>query len=323
MPSQDRERPDTTPFRRALVIGNPIAGRGRAERAASEIVVGLERRGLDVELHTTRCRGDAIERVLGRHPGVDLIVSIGGDGTLREVFEGVGGDDVPVAVLPLGTANVLSLDLGLPRDPQGTLRMIERGATTRLDVAVANGKTSFLVTGVGLDAAAVAEVERLRRGPISKASYVAAMLRTLRTYRAPRLSVELDGAVLDEPVGAVLISNVIHYGGVFRLSRERRLDDGRFEVYLFRDGRTVAMGVAALRAFAGRLPGGTCRMECARRVRVTSRDPVPYHVDGDAGGELPLEFEVSPVQRRILVPRPVGGRGTCSHDPRPTPERPR
>lgn len=308
MPSQDPERPDRPPFRRALVIGNPVAGRGRAERAASEIVAGLERRGLEAELHTTRCRGDATERVVRRDPAVDLIVSIGGDGTLREVLEALGGDDVAVAVLPFGTANVLSLDLKLPREPEGTLRMIERGATTRLDVAFANGRTSFLVTGVGLDAAAVAEVERARRGPISKSAYVTAMLRALRTYRAPELQVELDGVPLGEQVGAVLISNVIHYGGVFRLSRERRLDDGRFEVYLFRDGSTGALALSALRAFAGRLPGGSCRLECARRVRVTSREPVPYHVDGDAGGETPLEFEVSPHQRRIVVPASLVGR---------------
>jgi YegS/Rv2252/BmrU family lipid kinase len=295
--------PTSGGFRRALVVGNPVAGRGRGEASARRVALGLERRGLEVELHLTACRGDARDKVAARAGEVDLLVSVGGDGTLREVLEGAGDDRVPVAVVPFGTANVLSLDLGLPRDVEGALAVIERGATARIDVARANGALSFLVTGVGLDAATVEEVERARRGPIGKGAYVTAMLRALRRYRAPVLAVELDGVADPEPAGAVLISNVVHYGGVFRLDAGRELDDGRFEVYLFREAGPLAMAGAALRALLGRLPGGGCEMRRARTVRVTSPDPVPYHVDGDFGGRTPLDFEVSPQQRRILVPR--------------------
>jgi YegS/Rv2252/BmrU family lipid kinase len=288
--------------RRTLVIANPIAGSGRGERAAREIAEGLRARGGEVELHLTRGRGDAVERVTAERANFDQLVSVGGDGTLREVLEGLDGERTPVAIYPLGTANVLSIDLALPRDVPGLLRVIERGRTQTLDVARVNGHLSFLVSGVGLDARAVREVELARRGPISKSTYIGAMLRALRGYKAPELALEIDGERLDFPVGQVLISNIVHYGGVFRLSSQRALDDGFWEVYLFRDARLHAMAAAGLRGFFASLPGGSCEMRRARRVRVTSSEPVAYHVDGDFRGETPLDFEVSPVRRTVLVP---------------------
>jgi diacylglycerol kinase (ATP) len=290
------------PFRRALVIGNPIAGRGRGESSARALSAGLEAMGLEVELHLTRARGDGVGRVAARHSEIDLVVSVGGDGTLREVLEGLDGEHTPVAVFPLGTANVLSLDLKLPRDVAGTLRVISGRKTQLLDVARVNGHLSFLVSGVGLDARAVREVELARRGPISKSSYVTAMLRALRGYRPPELALEIDGVSVAGPVGMLLISNIIHYGGVIRLDADRALDDGVWEVYVFRNAGIPALAAAALRGFFSHLPGGSCEMLRARRVRVTANEPVAYHVDGDFRGETPLEFEVSPVRRTVLVP---------------------
>ena len=83
---------------------------------------------------------------------------------------------------------------------------------------------------------------------------------------------------------------------------ERALDDGLFEVYLFRKARPLPMAAAALRGFLSHLPGGSCEMVRATRVRVTAREPVPYHVDGDFGGRTPLDFAVSAQRRRILIP---------------------
>jgi YegS/Rv2252/BmrU family lipid kinase len=289
-------------FRRALVIANPIAGRGRGERAARVAVETLERCGVSAELHLTLARGDAAQRARSRASDVDLLVSVGGDGTLREVFDGTGDERVPVGIVPMGTANVLSLDLGLPREPRAAVEAMLTGHAQAIDVARVNGALGFLVTGVGFDAGVVEELERRRSGPITKASYVAAMLRMLRAYSPPQLSLELDGQRVAGPVAMVLASNIVHYGGVLRLARDRQLDDGLFEVYMFRDGRIGALLGASLRGVLGRLPGGSTEMRRARRLRITSPTPVPYHVDGDFGGHTPLELEVSATRRRILIP---------------------
>ena len=290
------------PFRRALVVANPIAGRGHGRGVGREVLEGLSRMGVPAELHLTRERGDGRARVRGMDAEIDLVVSVGGDGTLREVLDGVVRPDVVVGAVPMGTANVLSLDLGLPRDVDRALEVMAGRKTTPIDLALANGHLSFLVTGVGLDAIAVREVEARRSGPITKLSYVAAGLRALEGYRPPHLCVEIDGSVQPGRYGQVLISNIINYAGALKLAPDRQLDDGLYEVYLFPSGKLLPLFMNALHGVVGHLPGGGVTMQRAREVRVTSDRPVPIQVDGDFKGETPLEFAVTERQVRLLVP---------------------
>jgi diacylglycerol kinase (ATP) len=291
------------PYRRALVIANPIAGRGRARLAAEGLSSELRRIGIANALHFTGGRGDARRRVQEIGPEVDLVVCVGGDGTLGEVLAGLGDRDVPVALLPAGTANVLSLDLHLPREVEGVVDAISGGKTIRIDTARVNGeRLSFLVTSVGFDAMIVHEVEARRRGPISKSTYLAAGLRVLERYRPPHLAVEVDGRPLEGRYAQVIVSNVVHYGGFRVLAGDRELDDGLYEVYLFRKGSRASLFACALRALVRGLPGGTCTRVRARRVRITSETPVPCQVDGDAFGETPVEIGVHLVQSRLVVP---------------------
>ena len=298
--NQEQLHPDA-PVRRALVIANPIAGRGYGEQVAREVVVGLERLGVGAELFLTAGPGDGRARVRCMEPEFDIVVSVGGDGTLREVFDGLTDERTPVGVVPMGTANVLGLDLGLPRDVDRVIEVLCGGKTATLDMAKVNGHLSFLVTGIGLDGMVVRELEARRTGPITKWSYVGAVLRARRNYAPPELTVELDGELLDGTFGLCLIGNIIHYGGVMKLSPDRLLDDGRFEVYLFEQATPRRLISIAARGMLSDLRGA-CRVETAQRVRVTAEQPVPYQVDGDYRGETPVDFEVLDLRYRVLVP---------------------
>jgi len=298
-------------FRRALVLVNPIAGRGRARGAAEALVAGLTESGIECELHFTGARGDAMRRARSIEAEFDLAVSVGGDGTVGEVLEGLSGRQVPVAsvrgvpvaILPIGTANVMSLDLGIPRDVREVVQMIARGKITALDTARVNAsRLSFLVTSVGFDAAAVHEVEARRRGPITRFDYFTAGLRALWRYEPRRLAVEVDGRELPGRFALVIASNIVHYGGLKVLSADRRIDDGLFEVYLFAKGSRSSLLGYGIRALVSGLPGGSCTRLRARTIRITSDAPAPCQVDGDAFGETPVEIVVDPVQSRLVVP---------------------
>lgn len=280
---------------------NPIAGRGRANDRAQELARGLEELGIGAEIFRTAARGDAARRVAELAPEVDLVVTVGGDGTLGEVLSELP-TEIPVAVLPMGTANVLALDLGLPRRVPDLLAIIAAGRTVDIDTARVNGRLSFLVLGVGIDGEIVRDVERRRRGPITKAFYVQSILRCLWGNRPPRLRVWIDGESVAGHWGWVLVSNLIGYGGILRLSPQRKLDDGLYEVYLFPHGTRRALLRYGLLGLLGRLPGRSCKMVRARRVRVESDRPVPYEVDGDYAGVTPVEFEVLPERQRLIVP---------------------
>lgn len=290
-------------FHRALLVANPIAGRGRARAAAREMAAGLARRGIECETYATTARDDARIRVRCLSPDVDLVIAVGGDGTVREVLEGLVDRDVPIAILPLGTANVMSLDLGLPRDVDRALEMIAAGRTTRLDTARVNDRhLSFLVTGIGFDAMVVRELEARRTGAITKLDWGRAAWRTIAEYSPSALTVEIDGERIDGAFGHVLVSNIVHFAGFRTLCAERRIDDGFFEAYLFEESSKASLAGYALRGLLRRLPGGSCRMKRVKQIRVTSEIPVAVQVDGDWRGTTPVEIAVTGAQFRVVIP---------------------
>jgi len=294
------------PFQEIELVVNPIAGSGRAARAAEELSRLLVAQGARVRTHATTARGDARAHLLAQSRRAELLVAIGGDGTVREVFEGLEHDPVPVLVLPQGTANVLGLDLCLPRTAPGALQLL--GAHRRQAIDLAQVRTSqgrqlsFLVSGVGFDASIVHALERRRRGPIRKTSWIAAGWEVFRNWREPQLSVEIDGKPLEGRFGWVLFSNVIHYAGLRVLAPDRALDDGQFEVYLFEDCSRPGLLRHQLRAVLRGLPGGGCRRIRARSLKVDAPQPVPCQIDGDAAGSTPFAVEVLAQQRTLLVP---------------------
>ncbi len=289
------------PYSEVLIVANPVAGRGRGERAARELQSAIEAHGSRCTLALTTHRGDGARVVRERAGAFDLAIAVGGDGTVAEVLAGLPVE-VPIAVCSMGTANVLSLDLRLPRASDGIVSMLERGRTTELDVADVNGRTSFLVTGVGVDGEIVRRIDAERNGPITKWTYVRSSARAMLSWSPPSLTVVIDGRAVDGKWAWVLVSNIIGYGGFMKLSPERVIDDGLFEVFLFPRGTRLALLGYGLRGVLRHLPGGDCRMLRAKEVRIEASEPTPYQVDGDYGGITPVTVRVTGRRHRLCVP---------------------
>jgi diacylglycerol kinase (ATP) len=301
----------SSPYQRALLIANPIAGAGRGEARARALEKAVGEAGIEAELRLTTGAGDARRFAAERSSEVDVVVSIGGDGTLREILDGLqasGDTSTPVATLPMGTANVLAIDFRLPKTIHGVVELLRTGTTRDLDLGhIGTGEgestTSFLAIGAGLDGEVVQRLDAGRTGAISKFTYVPHVIRALVGYKPPVLRVALDGKPLHGTFGQVLIANVINYGGFLKLDPGTQSDDGLWEVYLWRRGNRRELSRSAIRGATSHLPGGPCTMLRAKRVEITSDAPTPYHVDGDAGGQTPLVFEVTGKRQAIVVPR--------------------
>jgi diacylglycerol kinase family enzyme len=288
--------------RNVLVIANPVAGRGRGERMAQRLAECLRAEGCDVELFATRARGDARDRAARVAGDVTAIVSVGGDGTLSEVLSGLRQRATPVAQLALGTANVLALDLRLPRDPAELARVVVAGRVQRVDLARVGDRLCFLGASAGYDARVVHGLERLRRGPITKFTWARAALTELCDYAPPQLTIVVDGKLEPGTFGMVLVANVVNDAGWPCLAADRALDDGRFEAYLFPARSRLGLLRHAARGIFARFPGGGVRRVQGRRFRVACSEPVALQVDGDAAGHAPFELRVEAEPCRILVP---------------------
>jgi diacylglycerol kinase (ATP) len=286
----------------ALLIVNPIAGRGRGQRVLARLEQGLRDAGVHTEVSVTRCAGDARRAACELGAGRDVVVAVGGDGTLNEVINGVPSG-CAVTQFPLGTGNVLAKELSLPRGAGRFCRMVREGRQRLLDLGTAAGRRFVSFVGIGFDAAITAAMESKRQGAIRMVHYVPSILRESVRWRFPRIEVSVDGGDPVAAGGFALVSSVRSYGGPLRPVPQAVHNDGLLDVCILPKGTRLSY----LRAFFAFLLG--CARACSgaryfrgRKCHATSDERVPYHLDGDTAGHLPVTIELLSEQLPVIIP---------------------
>ncbi len=292
-------------MRKARLIVNPISGSGKGKSLAPLILRALERQGMQGEIRFTESSDAAAQEAASVESDVDVVVAAGGDGTLNAVLGGLK-QQIPVALFPLGTANVLALELNLPTKPDAFAQMLLKGKTCSIDTMRANGRVGFFSLGVGFDGMMIEDLHLHRRGSIRKLSYLPVLWRCFWKYRTPRLRVIADGQIF-ENLSLALVANTKHYAGnVFSLSDQRQLDDGLYECYLFAGAGRVSLLRYLFQGVARRLASGRDpKIVKAKKIRIESMDSdfaVPFQIDGEFGGTTPVELEVIPNGMQIVIP---------------------
>ncbi|WP_459987126.1 diacylglycerol/lipid kinase family protein [Komagataeibacter kakiaceti] len=290
---------------------NPCAGGHRLGRVA-RFAHFLRQAGLDVEIGHTRFRAHATDlaRIAAQTPGCTHIVAAGGDGTIAEVAQGMAGSGCIMAILPLGTANVLARELALPFDDARTARIIAAGGSRtiwpgRLRSSTWDGLFVQMV-GVGFDAHVVHCVSTRLKSAIGRMAYVVSMSGALRRYGFPAMTVMVDG-VAHEVVSAI-ISKGARYGGKYVLAPHSMQGEKRFCVVLFHAagiGAVLRAGLALLRGHLVRQKGVT--VLTGARVEIPAPPALPVQSDGDARGFTPLCIDISDQPLRIAVASTGGG----------------
>jgi len=296
--------------RRIKIIVNPISGRGKAGRLARSVADVLRSRGCDVTIAETQRAGDA-RRLAAEVAGFDAVAAVGGDGTVNEVANGLPEGAPALGIIPSGTANVMAIELGLRRTPQALADAIAGGRERRWDLGIerVSGRRFLLFASAGYDAAVVHMFHAQRKGPIQMWQYIWWGLKSIMEYRVPRIAVELDGRELTRDAAWVQVSNVAAYGGPLVFTPRAKSDDGVFEVMVQHARRkrdVIRMFWAALLQYYLRIEYWMedATFHQARRVRLWAPDGkrVPVQVDGDPGGQLPMDAEIVPGGLRVLGP---------------------
>ncbi len=231
----------------------------------------------------------------------DVIVIAGGDGTINEVVNGLSLLSLPVAVLPLGTANVLAAELGLSARSSRLAHCVCEDATTEVYLPRANGRRFTMMVGVGFDAHVVAGVNcRLKRF-LGRMAYIVAFARMVRKFSYRCYEVTVDGRTYR--AASVIIANGHYYAGRFSCAPEARLDDPDLHVCLFlRTGRwsTLRYGLSLLLGSLHRR--GDVMILRGRSVEVRGKPGEPVQCDGDIATILPLSVRATGEKLRFLTP---------------------
>lgn len=288
-------------------ILNPQAG---LRAAATREAVERGRPGWrDYAVYLTREPGHATalarEAVAG---GAEVVLAVGGDGTVNEVACGVLGSRAALGIVPAGSGNGLARALRLPLRPARALAALETAERRAMDVGLLNGRLFLNVAGVGFDATvghAFHESGR-RGGRRGLVGYLRLSLRELRRYRAPRLVVQAEGREPLETVPFVLtFANGLQYGSGAVINPGAKLDDGLLEIAVFEQGPLPVLLAAGPRLFLGgleRLPG--YRRLAVTSATVTGAAPFAVHVDGDPEPATDrVLLELRPLALEVLVPQ--------------------
>lgn len=291
-----------------LVSVNPKAGARSGQSVVEQAVGMLREEGYCVEI--TRDIDHLAETAAAKLENGSLraVVAAGGDGTVSLVVNRTPAT-VPVIVLPLGTENLLAKYLNLTAKPERICRIIKRGAFVRLDAAQANDRVLLLMLSAGFDAAVVRRVEQQRSGHIRRLSYVKPIFETIRSYEYPELRIYSDleeSSAGTEPQIRAKWSFVVNlpcYAMGLGIAPDADGTDGRLDVCTFKEG-SLWKGLKYLAGVVMRRHQNwdDCVTLRSPRIRIESDAHVPYQIDGDFGGYLPVDIEVLPQRLTLLVP---------------------
>ena len=235
------------------------------------------------------------------------IVAAGGDGSIGSVASVLAGTDKPLGVLPLGTLNHFSKDLGIPPDLDEAARTVVRGRVARIDVGEVNGRIFVNNSGIGLYPRIVhrREQQREKLGWGKWPAFVWATLHTLHRHRSLDVVLASDGREIRRETPFVFIGNNFYEMEGFDVGTRERLDRGELSAYLAPGARPADFVILALRALLGRLRGSP-GFEVLRttELRIETRgDRARVANDGETAMlSTPLRYRILPGALRVIVP---------------------
>ncbi len=282
------------------LIVNSTSGSGRAKAMLGPLTEALRYRGFATEIHQTRCAGDAFAAAAQATANTFALLAIGGDGTINEVVSGNMENQIPVGLVPTGTANILAREFNLPWRVAGLCRLIENPEVFWIDAVRTTqlardvpARYTLAVASAGFDADVVQTFADARTGSIHMSQYVLPVMRKLYEYEAPALEVEIDGTVVDREATLVMMGNCRNYGGHFELTYDADPTDGLIDVCIFKGKRRWDLLRYLFGSIFKRIRHyGDHVYFRAREVVVRGPASRPFQMDGDPGGYLPVRFEV-------------------------------
>lgn len=229
--------------------------------------------------------------------GIRRVLSVGGDGTLHEVVNGIQDCPVAIGVLPLGTGNDFARSVGLPPSPEAVLRALARGSIRQIDVGEVHGERYVNIAGVGFDAEVARRVNAMRSKASGTVPYLMTAVREAFRYEPPVLSLARDGGVPGPecPLLMVAVGNTSTYGGGMRVCPEAVVDDGLLDVLVVQPLRAWALLSLLPRVFLGKhLGSASVSSGRAQRLTITGPSDTPLHADGELLPGLPATFTIHP-----------------------------
>ncbi|WP_151733507.1 diacylglycerol/lipid kinase family protein [Paenibacillus tengchongensis] len=292
----------------AMIIVNPSSGKEEAPQYAESARSALQAAGYTVTVRETLQEGDAADYCRSAcENGYHLVVSIGGDGTLHEVINGLEHQPhrPKLGIVPLGTVNDFARALRIPLDPEQAVSALTSPAVHKVDVGRMNNRLFINVVAAGPLAESLSGVSSEDKTRLGALAYLKEGVGALTggARSAHPLSIAYDGQLWEghAPLFVAALTNSV--GGFEKLAPEAAVDDGLLHCYIFQDLTLFSTLTAGLSLLLGNLKNHKDVIYFkAKQVSITSQDTVRTNVDGEEGPPLPVTLSTIPRYIEIIVP---------------------
>jgi YegS/Rv2252/BmrU family lipid kinase len=294
--------PDPTARRRALIIINPAAGRSRRTGAwLGQLTQELGALGCDALVRHATDPGDVERLARDAKPEFDVIAVGGGDGTINAAVNGTSGSARPLALLPLGTANVLAREIGLPRAPAALARLIVFGAARPVWPGRIGDRLFMTMTSSGFDAEIVAAVNPTLKRYLGRIAFAWAIIAALVRYRHHHLIVQTEHG--EHRAAMAIATRTRFYAGPFIIAPQASLAEPALDLVLFQRSGRVAAVCYLLALLCGALPGrADVTMLRTRQAHLTAATALAVQADGEIVGSLPSTIGISHRPLMLICP---------------------
>ena len=291
--------------RKYLTIINPHSGTSRKTSIPELAYNILSENGSELYFVYTNEQGHVaqiIDNVATQ--GFDVVIGVGGDGTINEVADAVRPTDMTMGIIPMGSGNGLARSLDIPMDPEAALEVIRKGYIKRIDCCEANGIPFFVTFGVGFDAQVTASYDQKSfRGPLS---YVISTVDQFIKHKSSLYRLHINGEMIEQKAFLVTCANADQYGNNAIIAPEAELDDGLFDVVVIRAMSLLKAPQVAISLFTKRVDESASIDIYRTDHLIIEREEADYaQVDGELL-ELGCRIEIT-IQKQqlpILVPLP-------------------
>ncbi len=301
----------------AAVVVNPASANGATGKRWPAIAEALKQGGFNIAHSFTEGPDHATELTENYlAAGHELVIAVGGDGTVNEVVNGFFQDNKVVhpsatfALISTGTGGDLARTLKLPRDLPEKVRLIAAGAPRPVDV----GRVSFVsnrgdrqvryfinIAGLGLDGDTVSRVNRTSKALGGFVSFLWGTLASLALYRNKKMKIVVDDKqICDEPITLIVIGNGCYFGGGMFALPHAIMDDGLFDIMVLHNLSKLELLANLPKVYSGKHLGHP-RITSLRgkKVSVISEDEALLNLDGEQPGRSPAEIELLPLALNI------------------------
>lgn len=300
-----------------FTIVNPNAGNGKGKKDWDRISDLFSRENIPVHPKFTERKGQAIGFVKDAlESGFRKIISVGGDGTLNEIINGIfiqdacPSGDVVIGMIPVGTGNDWGRMFGIPLVYEGAVKVISEGKTMSHDVGTVTyysgegqQKRYFMnIAGIGFEAVVVQKTNKQKdKGRSSQAIYFYNLLTSLISYHRPVVHLTIDGKTMTTKAFSINVGNGRYCGGGMRQTPEALPDDGLLDITVIKDMGRIEIIKSLKILYDGTILSHP-KIDGYRttNLKVTCETALYAEADGETLGHTPVEFGIIPAGVKVV-----------------------